>query len=144
MTPDHRTAAHPAFPSHADIGPRAGRVLIVEDDPATLHLLGHSLREAAFDVVMTGNGATALQLLRDDPTVRVVLLDLEMPGFSGWEFRRAQRADRKLAAVATVIITSTALDRIIDKDLRAADYLLKPVSPDHLISVVAKYCLRSR
>lgn len=143
MTPDHRDPAT-LFPPPEDVGPKAGRVLIVEDDPATLHLIGHSLRKAAFDVVMTSNGATALQLLRGDPTVRVVLLDLEMPGFSGWEFRRAQRADRGLAAVATVIVTSAALDRIVDHDLRAADYLLKPVDPAHLISVVAKYCERRR
>jgi DNA-binding response OmpR family regulator len=123
---------------------RSACVLIVEDDPPTLHLLGHTLREAGFAVVMTGNGTTALEMLRDDPAIRVVLLDLEMPGFSGWEFRRAQRADRKLAAVPTVVITSTALDKIVDNDLRAADYLLKPVSPEHLVSVITKYCERQR
>ncbi len=138
MTP-HRNAT-PRFSHSNDGGPKAGRILIVEDDPATLHLLGHTLRSADFEVVMTGSGAAGLQMLRDDEGIRVVLLDLEMPGFSGWEFRRLQRADRRLAAVPTVVITSTTLDRIVDDDLRAADYLLKPVGSEHLISVIAKYC----
>jgi CheY-like chemotaxis protein len=143
MTPEHGNPTS-GRSYRREGGARAGRILIVEDDPATLHLLGHTLRAADFDVVMTGSGTAGLQMLRDDDTIRVVLLDLEMPGFSGWEFRRLQRADRRLAAVPTVVITSTALERIVDDDLRAADYLLKPVGPEHLISVMAKYCAPRR
>lgn len=120
----------------------AGRVLIVEDDPPTLHLLGRTLQDAGFAVLMTGSGHSGLQLLRDAAGIRVVLLDLEMPDLSGWEFRRAQRADRRLAAVPTVIITATELANISDRDLAAADYLLKPVDPEHLVSVIKKYCPR--
>lgn len=120
----------------------AGRVLIVEDDPVTLRVLGHVLEEARFPVIMTASGSEGLRVLRDDRTIRVVLLDLEMPDLSGWEFRRTQRADNRLAAVPTVIITGTPLENIEDDQLRAADYMLKPVNPDHLISVVTKYCGR--
>lgn len=135
----HDDLPHPAS---ADAGARraAGRVLVVEDDPVTLRLLDEALRRAGFAVVATGSGAAGLQMLRADPYIRVVLLDLEMPGMSGWDFRRAQRADRRLAAVATVIITATPLERVVDDELRASDYVLKPVSIEHLIGVVAKYC----
>ena len=140
----HHDIRDPLFADPAETGPRAGRVLIVEDDPPTRHLIEQSVRRAGFAVVTTDSGTAALQLLRREPSIRVVLLDLEMPGFSGWEFRRAQRADRRLAAVPTVVITATALEKIVDDELRAADYVLKPVSPDYLVSVVAKYCERQR
>jgi CheY-like chemotaxis protein len=120
----------------------AGRVLIVEDDPVTLRVLGQVLENAQYPVVMADSGSEGLRVLRADRKVRLVLLDLEMPHLSGWEFRRTQRADSRLAAVPTVIITGTPLENIEDGQLRAADYLLKPVDPDHLISVVAKYCGR--
>ena len=120
----------------------AARVLIVEDDEPTRYLLERTLQEARFAVVTTASGRDGLRMLRDDPSIRVVLLDLEIPDLSGWEFRRAQRADKRLAGVPTVIITATDLANIVDTELAAADYLLKPVSPEHLISVVRKYCPR--
>lgn len=127
-----------------DVSPHqsVARVLIVEDDEPTRYLLDRTLQEARFAVVTTASGRDGLQMLQEDPSIRVVLLDLEIPDLSGWEFRRAQRADKRLAGVPTVIITATDLANIVDTELAAADYLLKPVSPEHLISVVRKYCPR--
>lgn len=99
-----------------------------------------SLGRAGFDVVVEGAAPAGLQRLRDDPSIRIVLLDLNMPDMDGWAFRQAQQADPALKDVPTVIITGAPLLDVVGRELHAAEYLLKPVTPEHLVSVVAEYC----
>ena len=118
----------------------AGRVLVVDDDPSMRTLYKRSLTSAGFDVVVADGGPDGLQRLRDDDSIRLVLLDLNMPDMDGWDFREEQCADPKLKSVPTVIVTGEPLARIVQAELHAAEYLLKPVGRDHLISVVSEYC----
>lgn len=117
-----------------------GRVLVVDDEAAMRILLSRSLTSAGFDVVIAEGGAAGLQKLRDDPEIRLVLLDLNMPAMDGWAFREEQRSDPQLKDVPTVIVTGEPLTRIISRELHAAGYLLKPFKREHLISVVSEYC----
>jgi CheY-like chemotaxis protein len=99
-----------------------------------------NLQEAGFAIVEARNGREGLRLLRSDSSVCVVLLDLTMPGIDGWQFRREQVADARLAGVPTIILSGNPLHEIDHQQLQAADYLLKPVGREHLVSVVAHYC----
>lgn len=115
--------------------------MLVVDDEKTMQLLyRRSLTSAGFEVVIAKDGPDGLQKLREDPEIRVVLLDLNMPVMDGWGFRSEQRADPQLKDVPTVIVTGEPLARLVQSELHAAEYLLKPVGRDHLISVVADYC----
>ena len=116
------------------------RVLIIDDDEEVRAVYQELLATAKFDVVTAGGGAEGLTMLRQDPTIGLVLLDLMMPEMDGWRFRHAQRSDPRLEAIPTVIVSGTPLRHIVHAELQAADYLLKPVGRDHLISVVAAYC----
>ena len=98
------------------------------------------LELAGFDVVNASSGSEGLECLRDDASVRVVLLDMMMPTMDGWGFRQRQLADPRLAAVPVVILTGAPLPSLVHEQLKAADYLLKPVGRDHVISVVSNYC----
>lgn len=124
------------------ISPRQqlGRVLVVDDEPAMRALLKRSLQSAGFDVVVAEGGPAGLQRLREDPEIRLVLLDLNMPEMDGWRFRALQRADPDLKDVPTVIVTGEPLTKVVQCELHAAEYLLKPIGREHLISVVADYC----
>jgi CheY-like chemotaxis protein len=115
-------------------------VLIIDDDPEVCATFQESLQLAGFDVAVAGGGADGLRILRADPTIGLVLLDLMMPEMDGWRFRHAQRLDARLAAIPTVIVSGTDLRTIVHAELQAVDYLLKPVARDHLVSVVASYC----
>jgi CheY-like chemotaxis protein len=117
-----------------------GRVLIIDDEAALRMLISRQLELAGFDVISASNGPEGLELLRADPTIRLMLLDLMMPGMDGWRVRRAHLADPQLARVPTVILTGAPLPSLVHEQLRAADYLLKPVGRDHLVSVVSNYC----
>lgn len=127
-----------ADPDPPDVGP--GRVLIVDDDEDVRDVFKSILALAGFDVVEAGGGAEGLKLLRSDKAIRLVLLDLTMPEMDGWRFRHEQRSDPRLSQIPTIIVSGEPLAHIVDEELRAADYLSKPVGRDHLVGVVAKYC----
>lgn len=117
-----------------------GRVLVVDDDEGVRVVMRKQLQHAGFDVVAAASGREAFELLRSDPAIRVVLLDMLMPGMDGWGVRREQMSDAALAEIPTIILTGAPLPSLVHDQLRAADYLLKPVGRDHLISVVSNYC----
>lgn len=116
------------------------RVLVVDDDDFVREVIVSILQLAGFDVVEAGGGAEGLKILRADRTVCLVLLDLMMPDMDGWRFRHEQREDPRLAEIPTVIITGGALSADLDEQLKAADYLAKPVEREVLVSVAARYC----
>ena len=116
------------------------RVLVVDDELNMRTVFGRSLRGAGFDVVIAEDGPEGLRKLRNDPSIRLVLLDLNMPQMDGWMFRNEQRADPQLRDVPTVIMTGEPMTQIVSRPLEAAEYLLKPFGMDHLISVVSEYC----
>jgi CheY-like chemotaxis protein len=118
------------------------RILIVDDEPSVRTMFQRVLHHAGFDAIAATGGADGLRLLKQDPVIGLVMLDLMMPECDGWRFRHAQRTDAKIADIPTLIVTGSPLHQIVHDELQAADYLLKPVSPDYLVSVVASYCPR--
>src|SRR5688500_1896827 len=108
------------------------RILIVDDEPSVRTMFQRVLHHAGFDAITAIGGADGLRLLKQDPTIGLVMLDLMMPEFDGWRFRHAQRADVLIAHIPTLIVTGSPLDQIVHDQLQAADYLLKPVSPEYL------------
>jgi CheY-like chemotaxis protein len=117
-----------------------GRVLVIDDDDGVRASMRRHLERAGFEVVAAADGPAGLDLLRSDSSIRVVLLDMYMPGMDGWGVRSAQLADPQLAHVPAIILTGAPLPALVHEQLRAADYLLKPVGHEHLISVVSNYC----
>ena len=117
------------------------RVAVVEDDEDIRDLVVEVLGQLGFEAVGYADGAVALEALRrsvDDPAV--ILLDLEMPGMTGWEFRREQLRDPHLASIP-VVVASGALD---GHAIQADAYLPKPYETAALCSVLARLSLRSR
>ena len=120
-----------------------GRVLIIDDEPDVRELFQDILKAAGFDAVVAESGAEGLAVLRSDPQIRVVLLDLLMPEMDGWRFRHHQLSHPQFAAIPTVIVTGAPLGGAAHDQLQAAAYLSKPVPREQLIGAVAKYCERS-
>jgi CheY-like chemotaxis protein len=116
------------------------RILVIDDDLEVRSTFMELLQFAQFDVVSASGGAEGLRMLRYDPRIGLVLLDLMMPEMDGWRFRHAQRADTRLNVIPTIVVSGSPLGNIVHEELQAADYLLKPVGREHLISVVASYC----
>ena len=120
---------------------RARAILIVEDDVDVREALATLLETQGYRVLEAENGLQALGRLRDTAfDVCLILLDLFMPVMNGWAFREEQLRDPTMAGVPVVVVTADVSARRTGKDLRAAEYLTKPVDFDRLLAVVARHC----
>jgi DNA-binding response OmpR family regulator len=104
----------------------SGRVLVVEDDEGIREMLKYNLATAGFTVQEARDGASGLRSAR---TARpdLILLDLMLPGMSGFDFCRALRKSSK---VPIIMITAkdAEVDKIVGLELGADDYITKPFS----------------
>ncbi len=112
----------------------AGAVLIAEDHPDSRHTLARFLRRMGFRVLEAGNGRDALTAARQEPDLRVILMDVNMPEMDGVEATLALRADPRLTAVPIFALTG---DVTVGNQHRIAEagvngYLEKPVTWDAL------------
>lgn len=127
-------------------------LLLVDDEPANLHLLRHVL-QADHRLLFARDGERALLLAREQRP-DLVLLDMMMPGLSGLEVCRALKADPVTAPVPVLFVTAlTDVEHEAEGlDAGAVDYLTKPVSAPvvrarvrtHLSLVAADELRRSR
>lgn len=103
------------------------KILLVEDDQFLSALLNNRLQKEGFDVRLAGTGEDALSVLKTwKPDL--ILLDLILPGRSGFEVMEEIRDDPQLARKAPVIILSNlgqAADIDRAKSLGAVDYMVK-------------------
>ena len=131
-------------PSAAPIG--AGeRVLVVDDEPDICALVAYHLAKAGFRVSTASTGPDALTSARDEQPALVVL-DLMLPGLSGYDVLARMRADAGTRDVAVLMLTARREeeDRIRGLSLGADDYLTKPFSPQELVLRVAAILRRAR
>jgi two-component system OmpR family response regulator len=116
-------------------------VLVVEDDRKTADWLRLYLEQAGCDVRLSHDGADAVaEATRVRPDI--VLLDLMLPGLSGFE---VCRRIRDMATTPILIITARSAeeDRLRGFDLGADDYISKPFSPRELVARVRAVLRRS-
>ena len=85
--------------------PHRHQVLLIDDDEDTRGGVAELIRMDGCEVVEAADGAEALATLRAGCRPCVMLLDLNMPGMSGWEFREQQRRDRRIAQVPVVVLS---------------------------------------
>jgi CheY-like chemotaxis protein len=114
-------------------------VLVVEDDEATREGIDALLREEGVAVDTAANGNEALAYLQSADRPLLILLDLTMPGMSGWEFRRRQKADPALSGIPVVVMTSYDEYGEAMSALEADGHLQKPVRPEELKGVVERF-----
>ena len=113
-------------------------VLIVEDDEDLREMMAQLLTIEGYDAATVANGREALDYLSHAARPHLILLDLMMPVMDGWEFRRHQKADPKLAPVPVIVLS--ALDPSRADAVDAAAFLKKPLDFDRLLDLVRTYC----
>ena len=113
-------------------------ILVVDDDLDIRREVSEILREEGFDVLAAGGGAEALRLLASAPPPVVILLDLVMPRTDGWEFRRAQLADPRLAEIPVLVFSGFDSGPRNVADLRAAGFVTKPLTIAELLEAIAR------
>lgn len=106
------------------------KILVAEDDPSVRHLLSAQLHMDGHKVTQVNDGAAAWQALQDDSLPDVVILDVLMPGMTGYEVCRQIRATPRLAALPVLILTALhdSANRLKGLEAGANDFLAKPWS----------------
>ena len=112
-------------------------VLIADDEPHVVELVRVTLEDDRVRVFEAGDAATALAVA-EGLAIDLVLLDVHLPDRSGLEVCRALRANPRLAGVRIVMLTAAAQQDDIARGMAAGadDYLTKPFSPVHLLTLV--------
>jgi two-component system phosphate regulon response regulator PhoB len=110
------------------------RVLVVDDEPDIVALVAYHLAKSGYRVSTAVSGTDALTMARRERPALVVL-DLMLPGLSGFEVLEQLRADDGTRDVAVLMLTARKdePDRIKGLSLGADDYLTKPFSPQELV-----------
>jgi DNA-binding NtrC family response regulator len=109
------------------------RVLIVDDEPSQLRLTAETASEAGFTPVLAHGGREALEVLRTDPGIAAMLLDLVMPDLDGMAVLDAMA--REGLQTPVLVQTANPSPEIIASAIRngAVDFIVKPVTPERLI-----------
>lgn len=111
------------------------KVLVVEDDPTVQEVLSTLLRFDGCEVQVVGNGEDGLEAAADERP-DVVLLDVMMPGMSGFEVCRKLKAEPNPPKVVMVTAKTTPEDEHEGRQAGADEYLRKPFSPLELLRVI--------
>jgi DNA-binding response OmpR family regulator len=111
-----------------------GAILVVEDEQAIADLVRAYLRRDGFDVVWASSGEQALEELSRHP-VRLVVLDIGLPGIDGLEVCRRLRA-RSGVPILILSARDEEIDRVAGLEAGADDYVTKPFSPRELVARV--------
>ena len=115
----------------------AGRVLVVDDDPASRDLLARFARRDGFAVHLAADGEEGLRMARQ-LRPNAILLDVMMPRMDGWAVLAALKADPDLSEIPVVMV-SLLRERSLAISLGAADFLPKPVQWARLRGVLERY-----
>jgi len=120
--------------THREDGQVPKTVLVVDDEPKIVEVVGDYLRRAGFSVntAADGNGAVASARARPPD---LVVLDLGLPGLDGLDVARELR---RASPVPIIMLTARGdeTDRVLGLELGADDYIVKPFSPRELVARV--------
>ena len=119
------------------------KILVVDDEPDALEVLGFKLKEAGYLPIFAKDGARAIIAARDERPALIVL-DLMLPEVDGLEVCKILRRDLATSMIPIIMLTAKAaeMDRVIGLELGADDYVTKPFSPRELVLRIKKLLAR--
>ena len=117
--------------------PRAGSVLVVEDDPDLVDLMAVILQDAGYRVATATDGLAALARVEAEMP-SLILLDMRMPRMNGWEFAGEFRA-RWDRSCPIVVVTAAENARLRAEEIGADGWLEKPFELEDVIRVVERH-----
>ncbi len=115
-------------------------ILVVDDEPAWLGAVSMVLQSKGYEVKAVTNGAEALAaLVQFKPDL--ILSDVRMPDMNGFDFLDRIKKNPAIASIPVVFLS--AIDdfhaRKVARELGAADYIIKPIDEQDMISALEKY-----
>lgn len=124
-------------------GPGKRTVLVVDDSPTVLKIVGMALERQGHEVVVAANALQALAKL-DELVPDLVLLDITMPHMDGYQLCKLIRANPATSRLPVVMLSGKDgfFDKVRGRLAGSTDYITKPFDPATLIQAVEKHCPR--
>lgn len=112
-------------------------VLIVDDSPTNIHILAACLKDK-YQLQISTNGEQCIAIARSTPQPDLILLDIEMPGISGYEVCRQLKESDETLAIPIMFVTARQGNDDEEKGLMlgAVDYITKPIHPAIVVARV--------
>ena len=117
-------------------------VLVVDDYEDTRDALQALLHMERFWVETAASGHEALDMLQAGLRPCIVLLDLRMPGMSGWDVFARMQEHAELRHTAVVILSGEPADEVRARRVGICEFLRKPTDKETLIAAIERHCKR--
>jgi two-component system, cell cycle response regulator len=106
-----------------------GRILVVDDNQDNIEIIATRLRFRGYEILEAGDGAQALQLVKDQAP-DLILLDVMLPDIDGYEISRRIKGAPDLPFIPIILVTArdSTQDKVAGLDAGADDYLTKPIN----------------
>jgi len=114
------------------------KILVVDDDMRNVFVLTTLLEDNDMEVVTANDGVEALEALKNDKGIQMVLMDIMMPEMDGYEATQRIRNDLNMKQLPVIALTAKAMtgDREKCIEAGASDYITKPVDSPKLLSLM--------
>ncbi len=114
--------------------------LVADDEPHIGRIIKMKLEQGPFRVTLAYDGREALEALRREGDIAIVLLDLMMPYLSGLDVLAEMKKDDRLKSIPTIVLTAAGQEQQhrAAMDLGASEFLTKPFSPKRLYARAAE------
>jgi signal transduction histidine kinase/CheY-like chemotaxis protein len=122
----------------ADAAFQGKKIVIVDDDVRNVFALTSALELRGMQVLYAENGRDGIELLKQNPDVDLVLMDIMMPEMDGYEAMQAVRGMGQFKQLPIIALTAKAMKQDREKSIAsgASDYIAKPVDVDQLLSLM--------
>jgi CheY-like chemotaxis protein len=120
------------------------KVLVVDDDVRNIFALTSALEAHHMEVVHAENGQEGIDILKANPDIEAVLMDIMMPEMDGYEAITAIRQMEQFKQLPIIALTAKAMkaDRDHCLEVGASDYISKPLDIDQLLSLLRVWLYR--
>jgi CheY-like chemotaxis protein len=118
---------------------KTGHVLIVDDDHGIRVALRQVLEDEGYRVASATHGGEALEYLAKHRPC-VIILDLQMPIVSGWDFAAEFAKNEEWAEIPIVVVSAYLANVSLPKQITPVACLAKPINLDELLAAISKAC----
>ena len=114
--------------------------LVADDEPHIGRIIKMKLEQGPFRVTLVYDGREALEVLRREDDIKLVLLDLMMPYLSGLDVLAEMKRDERLKHLPAIVLTAAGQEQQhrLALELGAAEFMTKPFSPKRLYARAAE------
>ncbi|MCG8434036.1 MAG: response regulator [Gammaproteobacteria bacterium] len=112
-------------------------VLIVDDSPTEVHVLKTALEKNGFEIITADSAEQGIAMAKENKP-DCILMDVVMPGMSGFQATRSLAKDPATSSIPVVIVTTKdqETDKVWGMRQGATDYLVKPVAEQQLVEKI--------